>query len=73
MWRHIEDSRLNYWSTMLPRAGDLPEVGTPLGAEFVEKTVHFVEPPNIQRDPNANGYVVTATLDAHWTTPSTPA
>lgn len=69
-WLHVDADRLNAWFTIELRVGQLPNPENLLGAELVERTVHFVEPPSIDFD--GAFYRVSATLDAQWATPATP-
>lgn len=72
-WMHVDADRMNQWFTMLLRVGDLPAVENELGAELVEREVHFDGPYEIDHAGNFDGYVVSATLDAKYAAPSTPA
>ena len=69
-WVHVDSDRLNTWFTIDLRVGQLPNPENLIGAELVEREVHFVEPPSVEFDGAL--YRVTATLDAKWATPATP-
>ena len=71
-WVHVDADRMNAWFTMRLRVGELPASANPLGAELVEREVHFDGAYDVAHAGDFDGYRVTATVEMKYAAPSVP-